>query len=126
MKDNSLTVLVVEPMKYPHVMQISDTLQAMQAVVGGDIEAVYPFPNDNVALICNGNSKIEGLQPNRFLRLENGEPYDVVCGTFFLAGIGSENFVSLTPEQVRRYNSMYSREMVMTLPKKKGKDTHER
>ena len=72
-----------------------------------------------MALIFNSSGKFAGLQPNRLLRLENGDPYDVVCGTFFLAGLGGETFVSLTPEQLRKYESLYSREMLFPLPKKK-------
>lgn len=126
MSDNLLTVLVVEPGKPPCPRQIPDTLQAMQAIVGGDIDATYPY-EDPVALVCNSNGKFAGLQPNRLLRLENGEPYDVVCGTFFLAGLGGETFVSLTQEQLRKYGSLYSREMLFTLPKKKErKNEHER
>lgn len=126
MSDNHLTILVVEPGIPPYPRQILDTLQAMQAIVGGDIEATYPY-EDPVALVCNSNGKFVGLQPNRLLRLENGDPYDVVCGTFFLAGLGGENFVSLTPEQIRKYGSLYSQEMLFPLQKKKERrNEHER
>ena len=93
MSDNTLTILVVEPMKPPYVKQIPDNLQAMQKLVGGDIDATYPFPGP-VAFVFNGEGKLNGLPPNRFLRTEDGKPYDIVCGTFFLAGLGEENFVS--------------------------------
>ena len=77
--------------------------------------------------VLNSSGKFAGLQPNRLLRLENGDPYDVVCGTFFLAGLGGETFVSLTPEQLRKYESLYSREMLFPLPKKKERrNEHER
>lgn len=82
MSDNLLTVLVVEPGKPPYPRQIQDTLHAMQEIIGGDIEATYPY-EDPVALVFNSSGKFTGLQPNRLLRLENGDPYDVVCGTFF-------------------------------------------
>ena len=126
MSDNHLTILVVEPGKPPYPRQIPDTLQAMQEIVGGDIDATYPY-EDPVALIFNSSGKFAGLQLNRLLRLENGDPYDVVCGTFFLAGLGGETFVSLTPEQLRKYESLYSREMLFPLPKKKERrNEHER
>lgn len=126
MSDNHLTILVVEPGKPPYPRQIPDTLQAMQEIVGGDIDATYPY-EDPVALIFNSSGKFAGLQPNRLLRLENGDPYDVVCGTFFLAGLGGETFVSLTSEQLQKYESLYSREMLFPLPKKKERrNEHER
>lgn len=126
MSDNLLTVLVVEPAKPPYVKQIPDTLQAMQEIVGGNIDATYPF-EDPVALVFNSEGKFSDLQPNRLLRLENGDPYDVVCGTFFLAGLGGETFVSLTQDQLQRYGALYNREMLFPFPKKKERtDEHER
>lgn len=126
MSDNLLTVLVVEPAKPPYVKQIPDTLQAMQEIVGGNIDATYPF-EDPVALVFNSEGKFSDLQPNRLLRLENGDPYDVVCGTFFLAGLSGEAFVSLTQEQLRKYDALYNREMLFPFPKKKERtDEHER
>ena len=126
MSDNLLTVLVVEPAKPPYVKQIPDTLQAMQEIVGGNIDATYPF-EDPVALVFNSEGKFSDLQPNRLLRLENGDPYDVVCGTFFLAGLGGETFVSLTQDQLQRYGALYNREMLLPFPKKKERtDEHER
>lgn len=47
-----ISVLLVEPNKYPKMVEIDDTLEAMQGVVGGDIEEYMPF-EDEVAIICN-------------------------------------------------------------------------
>ena len=50
--DGKISVLLVEPNKYPKMIEIDDTLEAMQEVVGGDIEEYMPF-EDEVAIICN-------------------------------------------------------------------------
>lgn len=68
---------------------------------------------------------ILNLPPNRFLRDENGQPYDVLCGTFFAIGVGREDFVSLTDKQVETHKNMYSREMLFPMPRKE-KNEHER
>lgn len=47
-----MTILVVEPMKKPTIQEIDGSLESMQRIVGGDIEAVYPF-DDPVAIVCN-------------------------------------------------------------------------
>ena len=39
-------------MKTPTVQEIDSSLEPMQRIVGGDIEAVYPF-DDSVAIVCN-------------------------------------------------------------------------
>lgn len=111
-----MKVLIVEPMKPCRTQEIPDTLEAMQAIVGGDIEAVYPF-REPVAVICNAEGKGLNLPYNRPLTDERGLPYDIVCGTFFLAGLGAENFVSLTEEQIQRYKSLYDRVVVLTVEK---------
>ena len=78
-----MRILVVEPVKRPYVKEIDHTLEEMQKVVGGSIQALYPF-EDRVGLICNDESKIlPGFLPNRALKDENGNVYDIIFGTFF-------------------------------------------
>ncbi len=111
-----MKVLVVEPMKKPYTKEIDGSLESMQELVGGTIEVVYPF-DDPVALICNDEGKLMGLTPNRLLKDSQGEPYDMVCGTFFLTGLGEEDFQSLSPELTVKYNALYRREWLIVLPK---------
>lgn len=47
-----MTVLIVKPGEEPYPAEIGSGLSAMQEVVGGQIEAVYPF-EARVALICH-------------------------------------------------------------------------
>ena len=47
-----MTVLVVEPRKEPYLKEIDPGLHSLQAEVGGDIAASYPF-SDPVGLVCN-------------------------------------------------------------------------
>ena len=120
----NIKILIVEPMKRPYEKEISGDLHEMQAIVGGTIQAVYPF-QDMAAIVCNDDGKLIGLPPNRFLRDGDGAPYDVICGTFFVVGVGREDFVSLTDRQVKTYKELYSREVIIPKQKKEKKD-HER
>ena len=100
-----MKILVVEPGREPRTAEIGGTLREMQDMVGGLIQAVYPFA-EPVALVCNDEGKLLGLPLNRALRLpETGEIYDVIAGTFFLCGAppDSDRFVGLTEEQLSRY-----------------------
>lgn len=99
-----MRILLVEPGKAPRPTEIGDSLESMQAVVGGSIQAVYPF-EEPVALVCNEEGKCLGLPLNRALRLDTGEIYDVIAGTFFLCAAppDSDRFTSLTEEQIARY-----------------------
>lgn len=60
-------------------------------MVGGCIEAVYPF-DDPVAIVCNEEAKLEGLPLNRALRDEDGDIYDIVAGTFMVVGLTGRQF----------------------------------
>lgn len=98
-----MKILIVEPMKAPYEKEIAGDLKSMQAIVGGFIQAVYLFEDEELALICNEEGKLIGLPYNRALKDEEGSIYDVVAGTFFLcrAPADSERFDSLTEEQVK-------------------------
>ena len=103
-----LTVIVVEPMKEPYVKEIDPGLHALQAEVGGDIAASYPF-DDPVGLVLNDEGKLIGLDLNRSLRDEHGEIYDIVAGTFLVVGLGPENFASLSPDMIQKYTEQFKR-----------------
>jgi len=103
-----MRVLVVEPERRPEVREIDGSLKTMQGIVGGYIQAIYPF-DDPVALVANDEGKFLDLPANRGLRDENGQIYDIVCGTFFLCGVPADcdHFTSLTPEQIKRYQERF-------------------
>ena len=61
-----MRILKIEPERKPERADIPDTLEAMQEVVDGYIQAVYPF-EEPVALICNEEGKLNGLPLNRAL-----------------------------------------------------------
>ncbi len=97
-----LRVLVVEPEKTPYVKEIPHTLEALQQEVGGLIEVIYPF-RDMVGLVCNEEGKLLGLPLNRCLFAENGQLYDIICGTFLVTGLGVEDLASLPPDLLEKY-----------------------
>ena len=99
-----MQVVVVEPKKKPEVREIGDSLESMQKIVGGPIQAVYPF-DEPVALICNEEGKLLNLPLNRALRDDAGNVYDIISGTFFLCAApqDSDRFTSLTDQQEKTY-----------------------
>ena len=111
-----MNVLLVAPMEPPRRVEIENSLESMQAVVGGLIQAVYPF-DEPVALVCNDEGKLLGLPWNRALTDDHGVPYDIVCGTFFVAGLKEDDFASLTEQQIEKYKDKYSNEMILSVPK---------
>lgn len=96
-----MNVLVVEPGKEPYEKEING-LKEMQDCVGGYIEAIYPYP-EMVAIVCNEEGLINHLPFNR--SVEGG--YGGVFGTFFVCGLGEENFDTLPPDQMDRFKKKF-------------------
>lgn len=105
-KQEKIRVLVIEPEKQPYVKEIDPTLSSYQAEVGGYIQAIYPF-DDPVAIICNEEGKLNGLDLNRALRDEDGVIYDIVAGTFLVVGLSEDDFTSLDDEQIKQFEERF-------------------
>lgn len=105
-EDIIMKVLMVEPGKSPYAAEIESGLKSLQAAVGGDIQAVYPY-EDPVALICNEEGKLMGLPLNRALFDDDGHIYDIVSGNFLIVGLGEENFTDLSPDLMEKYGEQF-------------------
>ena len=103
-----MKVLAVIPGKKPVKMELYGALKAMQTFVGGAIQAVYPF-DDPVAIVCNEEGKLLGMEYNRALYDESGAIYDIICGPFFLCGLGEEDFISLSETLTDKYYKYFER-----------------
>ena len=101
-----IRVLLVEPMEKPRVVEFDHTLEKLQDMVGGVIQAIYPY-DDPVAIVCDDEAKLKGSLPNRALVDEGGDPYDIICGTFLICGIGHDDFISISGELAERYMDMF-------------------
>ena len=102
-----MDVLVVEPGYAPYEKSING-LDEMQATVGGLIQAIYPY-EEQVAIVCNEEGLLHGLEFNR--SVPGG--YGGVVGTFFICGLGEEDFCSLTPEQMEKYRKKYHKAEIL-------------
>lgn len=101
-----MTVLVIEPMKEPYAKEIDPGYRSLQKEVDGLIQAVYPY-EDPVAIVCNDEGKLMGMELNRALRDEDGQIYDIVAGTFLVVGIDDDDFGSLSPDMVQKYTDLF-------------------
>ena len=103
-----MTVLAVMPGKKPVKTELDGSLESMQEFVGGTIQAIYPV-DDPVAIVCNEEGKLAGLEYNRALYDETGVIYDIVCGPFFICGLGAEDFTSLAERLTDKYYKYFER-----------------
>ena len=109
MEREKIKCLLVEPYKLPKEIEIDNTLEAKQEIVGGWIECVY-LPNDNsVVLICNEEGKINGMKLNRDIG------HDIIAGPFLIVGDDYENgdFKSLTDNQILKYKMRFDKNSII-------------
>ena len=95
-----MKILIVEPGKHPRSANIERTLEEMQLLVGGPLQAVYPW-DDPVALVCDEEGLYKDIAWNRYIR--EGL---FIKGTFFICGIGKENFEDISDELAKKYSQL--------------------
>ena len=100
---DSIRVLKVEPGQAPEMVVMPNTLDAFQAAVGGDIEAVGL--DANAVLVCNETGKLMGLPANRQV---GG---DTIAGTFLVVGMEGGDFCSLSDADVAHYANQFAEAM---------------
>ena len=103
-----ISVILVEPGRYPKLIEIEDTLEAMQETVGGYIEEYMPF-DDEVAIVCNEEGKMNGAELNRAIYSDDKEILDIIAGKFFIAyaPIESESFLSMPKDLMKKYEDKF-------------------
>lgn len=102
----TMDVLLVQPGAYPKPVTVGMELEDLQAMVGGDIEATYPY-DDPAALVMNEEGKLSGMPLNRALRTDDGDIYDIVAGDFLVVGLTEDDFGSLSPELMAKYEKQF-------------------
>ena len=106
MKEKTITVLKVAPMKEPTTVTLKNDLDSLQKAVSEGCEhqgliEIIPIA-EGVAILCNEEGKLLGLQGNR--RLGN----DILVGTFYVVGEDEEgNLCSLTDKKMAFYHTMF-------------------
>ena len=57
--------------------------------------------------ICCESGKLDGLPLNRALRDADGDIYDIVAGSFFIVGLGQNDFTDLPHELAERFAEQF-------------------
>ena len=106
--EEMIRVILCKPNVRAQVVEIGESLEAMQTAVGGWIEEYMPF-EDEVAIVCNEEGKVSQLPLNRAITDEDGKLLDIIAGDFFIAyaPYNSERFLSMPPELEKKYLEKY-------------------
>lgn len=101
-----IRMLEIAPLKAPRLIEVEHTLENLQELVGGTVQAVYPW-EDRCCILCDDDGKFKGYPANRILVDEDGNPYDVVVGTFYICGLSREDFASLPDDLAEKYTERF-------------------
>ena len=58
-------------------------------------------------MVCDDDGMAKGYLPNRLLVDGEGKPYDILKGTFFICGLGVEDFTSISDEMAEKYSQLF-------------------
>ena len=109
MLEKRIKCLLVKPYELPQEIEIDNTLEAKQKLVGGWIEQAFLPKDDSVVLICNEEGKINGMKANRDIG------HDIIFGPFLIVGNDFENggYKSLTDEQILNYKIRFDKHSIV-------------
>ena len=115
-KEKELRIVLKKVGENPEIMNIENTLEAKQKLVGGLIEVVGL--TEDILLICNEEGKLENLQPNLLF------DYDYIAGDCFFIGDDYNNgdFKSLTDEQIKEVKDICNKRQFINLFEVFGKE----
>ena len=110
-KEKELKIVLKKVGENPEIMNIENTLERKQELVGGLIEVVPVL--EDVLLICNEEGKLENLLPNLIF------PYDYIAGDCFFVGDDYKNgdFKSLTDEQITEIKELCKKREYLSIMK---------
>ena len=110
-KEKELKIVLKKVGENPEIMNIENTLERKQELVGGLIEVVPVL--DDVLLVCNEEGKLENLLPNLIF------PYDYIAGDCFFVGDDYKNgdFKSLTDEQITEIKELCKKREYLSIMK---------
>ncbi len=108
MSNSKIRVLLVEPNELPLELQIENTTEAQERLIGGPLEICYLNNKDSMCLLCNKNARIYNYKPNRFLTNK------FIYGNFLIVGNNYDtgNVKSLTKKQVKYYQNYFGQSSI--------------
>ena len=101
-----IKVVLCEPGRMARYVEIGTELENLQKVVGGMIEACYPF-EEQVCIVCNDEGKFNGMKPNRAVYDDDHNIQDIIFGPFFICDCSGPEFGSLTDQQLDHYGHLF-------------------
>ena len=107
-----MKALIIKPHEHPYVGELPD-LEAMQECVGGNIETVFPWADLKAVLVCDEDGLTHESDWNRYIC-----PGVYIKGTFFICGVGEEDFEDLPDDLIKRFTrEFYKPQLFIPTPR---------
>jgi len=101
-----IRLLEIAPLEQPRLIEVEHTLENLQELVGGTVQVVYPW-EDYVAVLCDDDGKGKGYPANRIIEDEDGNPYDIIVGTFYISGLSQKSLLSIPDDLAAKYTEKF-------------------
>ena len=100
--------LLIKPDETPSLIEFEESLENLQRYVGGNIEIIQPFEDDDVDVIINEEGKLNGLPLNRLLT-SKGNIIDALMGDILIVGANNETgeTISIPEEKIGKYTDLF-------------------
>lgn len=109
-EENLIRVLLVEPFDKPKMITIENNYQAISKIICGDVDEYMPF-EDNVALLCNADSKRLSLSASHTVTDTETGKTELIYGSFILVGSSEFDgeYHSLDDNLIDKYMDLFGK-----------------
>lgn len=99
-----MKVLYFKVGEVPSVIEVDESLESLQDLVGGYLEVVKIPSFSKVILVCNEEGRLLSLQPNKILKSIR----ETIYGDFFICEYDGEEMCSISSEMTNDLSNLFA------------------
>ena len=97
-----MQIMMIKAQMNPVMIEVEHCLHSFQQLVGGMIEVVEPFLDNDVVLVCDENGRDKGKPVNRIINTNID-----ICGDFFFCGQIDDQLCDFPKNKELYYKAMF-------------------
>lgn len=108
-----ISAILVRTGEKPQLVNISNSLESLQKIVGGFIEIIALTDDEDVDIVINEEGKLNGLPLNRFIT-HKGQIIDTLMGDIVIVGADPKTgkTIDIPPSKIARFIDMFSKDCI--------------
>lgn len=109
----NIKAILVKAGLEPELIEFEESLENLQKYVGGYIEMVQYFDDNDVDVVINEEGKIIGLPLNKVIKC-NGRVIDFIMGDLLIVGANDETgeTISIPEDKISKYMNIFSNDLI--------------